>query len=335
MALTSNFNYLQPTGFKLVIDRKNYPNLEFFCQDFTHAGVIMNTADLGYKKIASIPFVGDKLTYNEMLANIILDEDMKSYIDDCIAFQEECGIEVLVHGEPERNDMVEYFGEMLDGFAFTQNAWVQSYGSRCVKPPLIYGDINRANPMTVDWIKYAQGKTSKVVKGMLTGPITILNWSFVRDDIKRSEVAKQIALAIAKEVDDLQKHGIKMIQVDEAAFKEGYPLRIENIKEYERWAVDNFKLSVSLAAIDTQIHTHMCYSEFNDIIKTIEEMDADVISIETARSGNRLLRIFKEVAYKQEVGPGIYDIHSPRIPSVEEMVNQIKALLKNLLTNFF
>jgi 5-methyltetrahydropteroyltriglutamate--homocysteine methyltransferase len=226
--------------------------------------------------------------------------------------------------------MVEYFGEMLDGFAFTQNAWVQSYGSRCVKPPLIYGDVKRPNPMTVDWIKYAQSKTSKVVKGMLTGPVTILNWSFVRDDIPRSEVTKQIALCIAKEVDDLQNAGIKMIQVDEAAFKEGYPLRIENIKAYENWAVDNFKLSVSCAKADTQIHTHMCYSEFNDIIKTIEAMDADVISIETARSGNRLLRIFKEVNYKQEIGPGIYDIHSPRIPSVEEMVNQIKALIEVL-----
>ncbi|WP_368029026.1 5-methyltetrahydropteroyltriglutamate--homocysteine S-methyltransferase [Arcobacter sp. s6] len=258
------------------------------------------------------------------------EKEIKKYIDDCISFQEEIGLDVLVHGEPERNDMVEYFGEMLDGFAFTQNAWVQSYGSRCVKPPLIYGDVNRANPMTVSWITYAQSKTSKVVKGMLTGPVTILNWSFVRDDIKRSEVAKQIALAIAKEVDDLQKAGIKMIQVDEAAFKEGYPLRVENIKTYEKWAVYNFKLSVSLAAIDTQIHTHMCYSEFNDIIKTIEEMDADVISIETARSGNRLLKIFKEVAYKQEVGPGIYDIHSPRIPSVDEMVKQIKALLEVL-----
>ena len=258
------------------------------------------------------------------------EKEIKKYIDDCILFQEEIGLDVLVHGEPERNDMVEYFGEMLDGFAFTQNAWVQSYGSRCVKPPLIYGDVKRANPMTVDWITYAQSKTSKVVKGMLTGPVTILNWSFVRNDIERSEVAKQIALAIAKEVDDLQKHGIKMIQVDEAAFKEGYPLRVENIKTYEKWAVDNFKLSVSLAEIDTQIHTHMCYSEFNDIIKTIEDMDADVISIETARSGNRLLRIFKEVAYKQEVGPGIYDIHSPRIPSIEEMVNQIKALLEVL-----
>jgi len=254
------------------------------------------------------------------------EQEIKRYIDDCISFQEEIGLDVLVHGEPERNDMVEYFGEMLDGFAFTQNAWVQSYGSRCVKPPLIFGDVNRANPMTVKWIKYAQSKTSKVVKGMLTGPVTILNWSFVRDDLPRSEVTRQIALAISKEVDDLQNAGIKMIQVDEAAFKEGYPLRSENIKEYENWAVDNFRLSVSSSKIDTQIHTHMCYSEFNDIIKTIENMDADVISIETARSGNRLLRIFKKVNYKQEVGPGIYDIHSPRIPTVQEMVKQINAL---------
>ena len=258
------------------------------------------------------------------------EDEIKKYIDDCISFQDEIGLDVLVHGEPERNDMVEYFGEMLDGFAFTQNAWVQSYGSRCVKPPLIYGDINRENPMTVEWIKYAQSKTKKIVKGMLTGPVTILNWSFVRDDKPRSQVAQQIALAISKEVDDLQNAGIKMIQVDEAAFKEGYPLRIENIKTYEKWAVDNFKLSISPAKIDTQIHTHMCYSEFNDIIKTIEAMDADVISIETARSGNRLLKIFKEVGYKQEVGPGIYDIHSPRVPSVKEMVNQIEELLEVL-----
>lgn len=266
----------------------------------------------------------------KLISKDTYEQEIKKYIDNCIAFQEEIGLDVLVHGEPERNDMVEYFGEMLDGFAFTSNAWVQSYGSRCVKPPLIFGDVNRENPMTVDWIKYAQSKTSKIVKGMLTGPVTILNWSFVRDDKPRNEVARQIALAIAKEVDDLQNAGIKMIQVDEAAFKEGYPLRIENIKDYESWAVDNFKLSVSSAKIDTQIHTHMCYSEFNDIIKTIENMDADVISIETARSGNRLLRIFKEIAYKQEVGPGIYDIHSPRVPSVEEMVNQIKALLEVL-----
>ena len=265
-----------------------------------------------------------------LISKEVYESEIKKYIDDCVAFQDEIGLDVLVHGEPERNDMVEYFGELMDGFAFTQNAWVQSYGSRCVKPPVIYGDVNRENPMTVEWIKYAQSKTKKVMKGMLTGPVTILNWSFVRDDIGRNEVTKQIALAIAKEVDDLQKAGIKMIQVDEAAFKEGYPLRAENIKDYENWAVDNFRLSVSLASIDTQIHTHMCYSEFNDIIKTIEAMDADVISIETARSGNRLLRIFKEVAYKQEIGPGIYDIHSPRVPSVEEMVTQIKALIEVL-----
>ena len=267
-------------------------------------------------------------------ANLISKEEyetqIKKYIDDCVAFQDEIGLDILVHGEPERNDMVEYFGQLLEGFAFTQNAWVQSYGSRCVKPPVIFGDVSRPKAMTVLWIKYAQSRTKKVVKGMLTGPVTILNWSFVRDDIPRNEVTKQIALCINKEVDDLQNAGIKMIQVDEAAFKEGYPLRAENIKAYENWAVDNFRLSVSSAKANTQIHTHMCYSEFNDIIKTIEAMDADVISIETARSGNRLLKIFKDVNYKQEIGPGIYDIHSPRVPSVQEMVNQIKALIEVL-----
>lgn len=256
--------------------------------------------------------------------------EMKNYIDECILFQEECGLEVLVHGEPERNDMVEYFGEQLDGYGFSQNGWVQSYGSRCVKPPFIYGDISRPKPMTVAWMTYAQSKTDKTMKGMLTGPVTILNWSFVRDDMARGNVSKQIAVALSDEIDDLQKAGIKMIQVDEAAFKEGYPLRTENIEGYEKWAVRDFKISVSTAKTETQIHTHMCYSEFNDIIKTIEAMDADVISIETARSGNELLKIFKEVGYKQEVGPGVYDIHSPRIPSVDEMVNQIKLLLEVL-----
>jgi len=258
------------------------------------------------------------------------ESEMKRYIDYCVEVQEECGLEVFVHGEPERNDMVEYFGEQLQGYAFSQNGWVQSYGSRCVKPPLIYGDISRPEPMTVEWIAYAQSKTEKIMKGMLTGPVTILNWSFVRDDIPRDEVSKQIALAIYDEIVDLQEAGIKMIQVDEAAFKEGYPLRVANIKTYEDWAVRDFKIAVSAANKETQIHTHMCYSEFNDIIKTIEAMDADVISIETARSGNELLKIFKEVGYKQEVGPGVYDIHSPRIPSVEEMVEQIELLLEVL-----
>lgn len=258
------------------------------------------------------------------------ESDIKKYIDDCVAFQEEIGLDVLVHGEPERNDMVEYFGEQLKGYAFSKNGWVQSYGSRCVKPPLLFGDVSRPNPMTVEWIKYAQSRTKKIVKGMLTGPITIMNWSFVRDDKPRSQIAKELALCIYDEIADLQNAGIKIIQVDEAAFKEGYPLRKENISEYEKFAVDCFKLAVSSADAKTQIHTHMCYSEFNDIIKTIEAMDADVISIETARSGNKLLKIFKEVGYKQEVGPGVYDIHSPRIPSVEEIINQINALIEVL-----
>ena len=258
------------------------------------------------------------------------DEGIKVYIKDCIAFQEEIGLDVLVHGEPERNDMVEYFGEQMKGFVFSQNAWVQSYGSRCVKPPIIYGDVSRPKAMTTEWITYAQSLTKKLVKGMLTGPVTILNWSFVRDDVPRSVVCKQIALGIADEIDDLQKAGIKIIQVDEAAFKEGYPLRAENIAEYERWALECFKIATANAESSTQIHTHMCYSEFNDIIKTIQALDADVISIETARSGNRLLQVFKEVGYKHEIGPGVYDIHSPRVPSVEELEAQIRALLEVL-----
>lgn len=255
---------------------------------------------------------------------------IKDYIKDCVAFQEEIGLDILVHGEPERNDMVEYFGEQLEGFVFSQNGWVQSYGSRCVKPPIIFGDVARPQAMTLSWIQYAQSLTSKIMKGMLTGPVTILNWSFVRDDLSRSQVCEQIALAIADEIDDLQKGGVKIIQVDEAAFKEGYPLRAENIKEYEAWALECFKISTAVAKANTQIHTHMCYSEFNDIIKTIEAMDADVISIETARSGNELLKVFKQVGYTHEVGPGVYDIHSPRIPSVSEIETQIKALLEVL-----
>ncbi|RDU59970.1 5-methyltetrahydropteroyltriglutamate--homocysteine S-methyltransferase [Helicobacter sp. MIT 14-3879] len=255
---------------------------------------------------------------------------IKDYIKDCIAFQEEVGLDVLVHGEPERNDMVEYFGEQMKGFVFSQNGWVQSYGSRCVKPPIIYGDTSRPNAMTVRWSSFAQSLSKKIVKGMLTGPVTILNWSFVRDDLPRHEVCKQLSLCIADEISDLQNAGIKIIQVDEAAFKEGYPLRKENIKEYETWALECFKISSSVAKPSTQIHTHMCYSEFNDIMKTIEAMDADVISIETARSGNELLKIFKQVGYANEVGPGVYDIHSPRIPSADEMYKQIKLLLEVL-----
>ena len=261
------------------------------------------------------------------------DTTMKNMIASCVKLQEEIDIDVLVHGEFERNDMVEYFGEQLNGFAFSQNGWVQSYGSRCVKPPLLYGDVSRPKAMTLEWSQYAQSLTTRPMKGMLTGPVTILNWSFVRDDQPRALSAMQIALAIRDEVDDLQNGGIKMIQVDEAAFKEGYPLRRENRAEYERWALESFLLSTAAAHRDTQIHTHMCYSEFTDIIKTIEAMDADVISIETSRSGNRLLQIFKQTGYAQEVGPGIYDIHSPRIPSVEEMETQVHALLEVLPAN--
>ncbi len=267
---------------------------------------------------------------NSLISKEEYEEAIKKYIDEAIAFQEEIGLDILVHGEPERGDMVEYFGSLLEGFAFTENGWVQSYGSRCVKPPLIYKEVYRKEPMTLKWITYAQSKTEKIVKGMLTGPVTILNWSFVRDDREKKDVAFEIALAIREEVEDLQNSGIKIIQVDEAAFKEGYPLREDKIKDYEKWAVESFKLSVSLAKPQTQIHTHMCYSDFNDIIKTIEAMDADVISIETARSGNELLKVFKRVGYTHEIGPGVYDIHSPRIPSVEEMQKQIESFLEVL-----
>ena len=255
---------------------------------------------------------------------------MKAYIDECVAFQEEAGLDVFVHGEPERNDMVEYFGELMKGFHFTQNGWVQSYGSRCVKPPVIFGDISHPEAMTVEWIRYAQSKTDKPMKAMLTGPITILNWSFVRTDLPRSEVALQLALVLKDEVSDLQKAGIKIIQVDEAAFKEGYPLRAEKVVDYEDWAVKNFKRAVSTANPETQIHTHMCYSEFNEIIDVIEELDADVITIETARSGNELLKIFRDHNYQNEIGPGVYDIHSPRVPSMAELKAEINSRLEVL-----
>jgi 5-methyltetrahydropteroyltriglutamate--homocysteine methyltransferase len=255
---------------------------------------------------------------------------IRRYIDSCLQFQESIGLDVLVHGEPERNDMVEYFGEQLEGFALTENGWVQSYGSRCVKPPVIYGDVSRPRPMTVDTITYAQGRTARPVKGILTGPVTILNWSFVRDDLGRSSVCGQIALALADEVEDLQCAGIRVIQMDEAAFREGYPLRKARIEEYQRWAVGCFQLAVSGAARETQIHTHMCYSNFSDSIDAIEAMDADVITIETARSGDRLLDVFIRRNYRNEIGPGVYDIHSPRVPSVEEMEGRIRRRIEAL-----
>lgn len=241
-----------------------------------------------------------------------------------IKTQEELGLDVLVHGEFERNDMVEYFGEQLDGFAFTQNGWVQSYGSRCVKPPIIYGDVARPRPMTVDWITFAQSLTKKPMKGMLTGPVTIQKWSFVRNDQPLSTTCQQIALAIRDEVADLEKAGIGIIQIDEAAFREGSPIRKSRQTDYYKWAVDCFRITSSVASDDTQIHTHMCYSEFNGIMDQIIAMDADVITIECSRSQMVLLDAFAKNSYPYEIGPGVYDIHSARVPSVEEIVSLMR-----------
>jgi 5-methyltetrahydropteroyltriglutamate--homocysteine methyltransferase len=254
--------------------------------------------------------------------------DMRQHIQYAIRQQEELGLDVLVHGEAERNDMVEYFGEQLSGYAFTQNGWVQSYGSRCVKPPLIFGDVHRPVPMTVDTARYAQSLTTKPVKGMLTGPVTMLQWSFVRDDQPRETTALQLALAIRDEVDDLQKAGITIIQIDEPAFREGLPLHVAEWEHYLAWAVRAFKLSASVADNATQIHTHMCYSEFNDILPAIAAMDADVITIETSRSHMELLDAFGEFSYPNEIGPGVYDIHSPRIPSSDEMEKLMKRAMQ-------
>jgi len=249
---------------------------------------------------------------------------LKDEIIRCIHWQEKIGLDVLVHGEFERNDMVEYFGEQLSGFTFTQNGWVQSYGSRCVKPPIIYGDISRPHPMTVSWMTFAQSQTAKPMKGMLTGPVTILEWSFVRNDQPRSETCKQIALAIRDEVCDLEKSKIGIIQIDEPAIREGLPLRKEEWPGHLKWAVDSFRLASSGVKDETQIHTHMCYSEFNDIIADIARMDADVITIECSRSQMELLDVFRDFHYPNEIGPGVYDIHSARIPSVEEIINLLK-----------
>lgn len=250
---------------------------------------------------------------------------MQQEIAFCIEAQETLGLDVLVHGESERNDMVEYFGEQLNGFAFTEFGWVQSYGSRCVKPPIIFGDVSRSNDITVDWIKYAQSLTKKPVKGMLTGPVTMLNWSFVRDDQPRADTCLQLALAIRDEVLALELSGIQMIQIDEAALREGLPLRKKQWNTYLDWAIRAFRITANGVKDDTQIHTHMCYSEFNDIMQAIAGMDADVITIETSRSNMELLEVFKDFQYPNEIGPGVYDIHSPNIPTVKSIV----ALLQN------
>ncbi|WP_337236696.1 5-methyltetrahydropteroyltriglutamate--homocysteine S-methyltransferase [Proteus faecis] len=250
--------------------------------------------------------------------------NISEHIKQAISEQENLGLDVLVHGEAERNDMVEYFGEHFDGYVFTQNGWVQSYGSRCVKPPVIIGDISRPAPITVDWATYAQSLTEKPVKGMLTGPVTILCWSFPREDVTRETIAKQIALALRDEVDDLQKAGIGIIQIDEPALREGLPLRRNEWQAYLDWAVDAFKLSAAIADDETQIHTHMCYCEFNDIMGSIAALDADVITIETSRSDMELLEAFEHFDYPNEIGPGVYDIHSPNVPNVEWIVGLLR-----------
>lgn len=255
----------------------------------------------------------------------------KKKIAECVKFQEEIGLDVLVHGEYERNDMVEYFGEALGGFLFTEKAWVQSYGTRCVKPPIIWGDVYREKPITVDWSVYAQSLTNKIMKGMLTGPVTILNWSFPREDISIKDSISQIALAIRDEVLDLEKKGIKIIQIDEAALREKLPLRKSDWqKEYLDFAIPAFRLTHSGVKADTQIHTHMCYSEFTDIIPAIDDMDADVITFEASRSDLQILTSLKEHNFETEVGPGVYDIHSPRVPSVEEIVNALHLMLNKI-----
>ncbi|KAG4958380.1 hypothetical protein JHK82_035062 [Glycine max] len=299
----------------------------------------LNLPVLPTTTIGSFPQTADlRRVRREFKANKISEEDyihfIKEEINNVVKLQEELDIDVLVHGEPERNDMVEYFGEQLSGFAFTANGWVQSYGSRCVKPPIIYGDVSRPKPMTVFWSSTAQSLTKRPMKGMLTGPVTILNWSFVRDDQPRFETCYQIALAIKDEVEDLEKAGITVIQIDEAALREGLPLRKSEEAFYLNWAVHSFRITNCGVEDTTQIHTHMCYSNFNDIIHSIIDMDADVITIENSRSDEKLLSVFREgVKYGAGIGPGIYDIHSPRIPPTEEIADRINKMLAVLESN--
>lgn len=291
---------------------------------------IFPTTTIGsYPQTADIRQARTKLAKGEISEEQYRDE-MRSEIERVVRFQEEAGLDILVHGEAERNDMVQYFGEMLEGFVFTKNAWVQSYGSRYVRPPIIYGDVFRPFPMTVDWITYAQSLTDRPMKGMLTGPVTMLMWSFFRDDLPASEVCKQLALAVRDEVVDLEAAGIRIIQVDEPAIREGLPLHRSAWKEYLDWAVYCFRVATSNVADSTQIQTHLCYSEFGDIIDAVDEMDADVALIWCARAGMRLLDDLAGHGYRREVGPGVYDIHSPRIPSVEEMAEEIRLATKRL-----
>ena len=315
----SDFTRLPAFEEREKIQKKEF-NLPIF--PTTTIGSFPQTADVKANRTA---FKKGEITEQEYI------EFNKKKIAECVALQEEMGIDVLVHGEYERNDMVEYFGENLDGYIFTEKAWVQSYGTRCVKPPIVWGDISRNKSMTVDWSVYAQSLTNKPMKGMLTGPVTILNWSFPREDISLKECAYQIALAIRDEVLDLEKNGIKIIQIDESALREKLPLRKADwYSEYLDWAIKTFRLTHSRTKAETQIHTHMCYSEFTDIIKAIDDMDADVITFEASRSDLLLLDSLKENNFKTEVGPGVYDIHSPRVPSVDEILTVLNKMAEKI-----
>jgi 5-methyltetrahydropteroyltriglutamate--homocysteine methyltransferase len=282
-----------------------------------------------FPQTASIRLARQAFKQGKVSANDYHDA-MRHEIRHAVEIQEALGLDVLVHGEAERNDMVEYFAEQLDGYAFTRFGWVQSYGSRCVKPAVIFGDLSRPQAMTVDWISYAQSLTDKHMKGMLTGPVTMLMWSFPREDVSRKVQARQLALAIRDEVVDLEQAGIKIVQIDEAAFREGLPLRRAQWQEYLDWAVEAFRLCASGVRDETQIHTHMCYSEFNDVIESIAAMDADVITIETSRSDMELLEAFKAFDYPNDIGPGVYDIHSPRVPGTEEMVRLMTKAVQHV-----
>ena len=297
---------------------------------------VLNLPDFPTTTIGSFPQTKEVRENRKLYRQGLINEEIyknfiKEKIKDCIKLQEELDLDVLVHGEFERNDMVEYFGEHLDGYIFTKNAWVQSYGSRCVKPPIIWGDVSRKEAITVDWSSYSNSLTNKEVKGMLTGPVTILNWSFPREDITKEEMTNQLALAIRDEVLDLEAAGLKIIQIDEAALREKLPLRKSDwYSEYLDWAIKSFRLVTSGVKPETQIHTHMCYSEFNDIIPAIDAMDADVISFEASRSDLVILDALRENNFKTAVGPGVYDIHSPRVPSTDEIFNALKKMLSKL-----
>jgi 5-methyltetrahydropteroyltriglutamate--homocysteine methyltransferase len=287
----------------------------------TTIGSFPQTAEIRQARIQFKAGQIDEATYREA---------MRAEIRHSIREQQSLDLDVFVHGEAERNDMVEYFGEQLNGYVFSQFGWVQSYGSRCVKPPILFGDISRPKAMTVEWIKYAASLADKPMKGMLTGPVTLLNWSFVRDDQPRSVSCKQLALAIREEVLDLEKAGVPVIQIDEAALREGLPLRRSQWKEYLDWAVESFRITANGVADATQIHTHMCYSEFNDIIASIADMDADVITIETSRSDMELLDVFDNFKYPNEIGPGVYDIHSPNIPTQQHIVQLMRKAAERI-----